>query len=88
MSLGPSLALAAVTLWQTPETGSSALKRRKLALIEEIEAAALAETPVYGIDTLMTFAGYLREYNIDPAALGLNHPGLRALSVARTAVTA
>jgi hypothetical protein len=38
-------------LLQTPEAGPSALERRKLALIEEIEAAALAEPPVFGIDT-------------------------------------
>jgi hypothetical protein len=59
MTLGPLLALAAVMLPQAPEAGSFAFERSKGALIEEIEAAAVAEPPVFGIDTQIRAAGIL-----------------------------
>jgi hypothetical protein len=78
MILSPSLALVAVLL-QAQETGSSALERRKAALIEEIEAAALAETPVYGIDTQVNAARILLTKDAPHATRFLLDAGQRTL---------
>jgi hypothetical protein len=68
MTSGPLLALAALMLPQAPVAGSFAFERRKAALIEEIEAAAVAETPVYGIDTEVNAARILKskDAELDP----------------------
>jgi hypothetical protein len=48
---GSLLILSVALALQAPEPGSTALERRKADLIQQIEAAAAAEHPVFGIDT-------------------------------------
>lgn len=79
MTSGPSLVLAAVILLQAPEAGPSAFERRKAVLIEEIEAAAVAETPVYGIDTQVHAARILESKDAVHATRFLLDAGQRTL---------
>ncbi len=82
MTVGPFVAFAAVMLSQTPETGSAALERRKAVLIEEIEAALAAETPVYGIDTQVNAARILEGHDNPHATRFLLDAGQRTLQLA------
>lgn len=82
MVTGSPLVLCVAMLLQTPEAGPSALERRKLALIEEIEAAALAETPVYGIDTQVNAARILESKDAAHATRFLLDAGQRTLQLA------
>ena len=79
MTLGPLLVLSAATLLQTPEAGSPALERRKAVLIEAIEGAAVAEPPVFGIDTQIRAAEILKGADDGHAARFLLDAGQRTL---------
>ena len=78
MLTGPLLALAAMML-QTTDAGSSALDRRRAVLIEEIESAAVAEPPVFGIDTQIRAAEVLAGKDDAHAARFLQDAGQRTL---------
>jgi hypothetical protein len=69
-------------LLQTPEAGSSALERRKAVLIEEIEAATVAEPPVFGIDTRIRAAEILAGRDDAHAVRFLLDAGQRTLLLA------
>ncbi len=79
MTSGPLLVLSAAMLLQSPEAGPSAFERRKAVLIEEIEGAAVAEPPVFGIDTQIRAADMLKGADDDHAARFLLDAGQRTL---------
>ena len=79
MTLGPTLALVALTLLQEPEAGPSVLERRMGVLIEQIEGAAVAEPPVFGIDTQIRAAAILKGKDDAHATRFLLDAGQRTL---------
>lgn len=79
---GPLLLLSAALALQTPEPGSAALERRKAELIEQIEGAATAEPPVFGIDTQILAAGVLKDHDNVHAVRFLRDAGQRTLQLA------
>jgi len=79
MITGPLLVLSAAMLLQTPEAGPSSLERRQGVLIEEIEGAAVAEPPVFGIDTQIRAAELLAGKDDVHAARFLLDAGQRTL---------
>ena len=85
---GPLLILWAALALQAPEPGSTALERRKAELIQQIEAAAAAEQPVFGIDTRILAASVLKGHDDHHAARFLGDAGQRTLLLADAATRA
>jgi hypothetical protein len=85
---GPLLILSAALALQAPEPGSTALDRRKSELIQQIEAAAAAEQPVFGIDTQILAASVLKGHDDAHAARFLGDAAQRTLLLADAATRA
>jgi len=85
---GPLLILSAALALQVPEPGSTALDRRKSELIQQIEAAAAAEQPVFGIDTQILAASVLKGHDDVHAARFLGDAAQRTLLLADAATRA
>jgi predicted transcriptional regulator len=85
---GPLLILSAALALQVPEPGSTALDRRKSELIQQIEAAAAAEQPVFGIDTQILAASVLKGHDDAHAARFLGDAAQRTLLLADAATRA
>ncbi len=81
MAPGPLLLLAAALALQPPETGSAGLERRTAVLIEQIENAAMAEPPVFGIDTQIRAGEVLKGHDDAHAARFLRDAGQGTLQL-------
>src|SRR5208283_1598969 len=78
---GPLLVLSAALALQPPEAGSAGLERRKAVLIEQIENAAMAEPPVFGIDTQIRAGEVLKGHDDAHAARFLRDAGQGTLQL-------
>ena len=78
---GPLLLLAVALALQSPETGSAGLERRTAVLIEQIENAAMAEPPVFGIDTQIRAGRVLKGHDDARAARFLRDAGQGTLQL-------
>ena len=82
MAPGLLLVLSAALALQPPEMSDEAKELRKAELIEQIEGAAAAEPPVFGIDTRILAADILKGHDDVHAARFLRDAGQRTLLLA------